>query len=217
MTKGIGYFFVVIAFIIGLSVGLYTGVEVHKQDEQVAKNNIVENSVQDVILKKIQSNDDLSGEDNIIKNLNSSGDDDVITVTISPEKISPNAKMVIMKNFTRCGHSKVNRIDIPKELINFTEEELKEKYTGWDIEEFSKDQIVLSRDIDANCDDHYVLKEVEGKIAIYNELTDDKMNLVEIVDTDVNLLGEDDKIALANGIRVYGQAELSSIIEDYEL
>lgn len=215
MTRVLGSFFIIIAFIVGLSVGLYSGIEI-KKEERLALENTIQSTVQDAVLRKIQSTDN---EDRYkIENINNSGDTEpMVVVSARIEEISPNAQMIIMKNYTKCGHSKIDRTNVPNEIVNYTKEELSAKYTGWSIDEFSSNEIVLSRDIDANCDDHFVLKEVGGKIAVYNEVTEDKMNLVEIVDTDVNLLGEQDRIELANGIRVYGQSELSSIIEDYEI
>ena len=123
--------------------------------------------------------------------------------------------MVIKKNFSRCNHSEVNRMKIPVELVNYTEDEVEEKYSGWTIEKFSADEIVLSKDIDANCTDHYVIKETDGKVAVYNEIAEDKMNFVEHIDIDLTLLSDVEKDKFADGIRVYGKEGVSSLIEDY--
>ena len=73
----------------------------------------------------------------------------------------------------------------------------------------------LYRLIEANCEDHFVLKEEDGYISVYNELTEDISNLVERTEIDVNLLREEDKYDLVNGIKIYGKEELNSLMEDF--
>lgn len=222
MAKGLTYFFLFVVFILGLSIGLYTGNEIQKK-ETIENDSRVAKTVQDIVLRTVQ-NGDLYGKtlasngiDNIKNNNNvlNSGEEDTITVSEPEKKVSPYAKITIKKRFTKCNHSTVDTRDIPKEVINLTENELKNKYEGWSIEKFTPDEIVISRDIEANCNDHYVLKNKDGYIAVYNELTENKLNLVEVLNVDVELLADEDKISLEDGIRVYGKENLSSLVEDY--
>ena len=212
MSKGLGYFFLVITFIMGVSVGLYTGFN-SRDEKELVDNNRVSDIVQDVVIKKIQeeSVEDSSGE----KEKNIENEKVAIEVISEEEKISPYAKLIIKKTFSKCKHSTVNILDIPKELINLPKKAIEEKYKGWTIESFSSNEIILFREIDANCDDHFVIKEKDGAVAVYNELTEDKMNLIETLNVNVDLLGEEDKNNLKEGIKVYGKSELSSLIEDY--
>ena len=212
MKKVLGYFFLVVTFIMGTSIGLYTGTQMNTT-KNISQNNRVEDSIQDIVLQKVQN--DSFGENKELENTLENKEDIVIAVSLNEEKISPHAKMIIKKTFGKCEHSEVNILDVPKEIINFTKSELQEKYTGWKIEKFSSDEVILYREIDANCNDHFVLREKDGKIAVYNELTKDKMNLIETLDVDTNLLSEEDKKNLKTGIKVYGENELNSLIEDY--
>lgn len=50
---------------------------------------------------------------------------------------------------------------------------------------------------------------------MYNELTEEISNLVEQTEIDVNLLREEDRMDLAEGIRIYGKEELTSLMEDF--
>lgn len=207
MPKEIGYFFLVITFVLGISVGLYTST--FKMNEELALNvkkiqNQETNSVQDVVIKKVQQENEEKYD---------SGE--IIEVSTKPEKVSPYAKLIVKKTFAKCNHTTVNIIDIPKECINLTEEEMSEKYEGWAIEKFSSNDIIISRTIEANCEDHYVLKENNGIITVYNELTEDKLNVVESFDVNVDALAEEEILKLKEGIRVYGSKNLSSVIEDY--
>ena len=93
--------------------------------------------------------------------------------------------------------------------------EIIEKYENWEIRSFTSKEVSLFREIEANCNDHFVLKEKDGFIAIYNKVTEDNINLKEVTDIDVLNLPSGDIENLKEGIYVYGQDELSSLIEDF--
>lgn len=224
MPKSLEYFFFIVTFIIGVSVGTYSSERYHEkinQDSNQSNNFSITKSVQDTVLERVQSGDFWNSrqEDESIhaaSNDVSSGEDGmVIEVFVGEEKISPSAKLIIKKIFARCNHSTVSIMDVPEELINLSERELAKKYSGWDIEKFSSDEVIISRAIDANCEDHYVLKVEDGVVGVYHELTEDKINFIENVDVDMDLLADEEKDRLKEGIRVYGRNELGSLLEDY--
>ena len=94
-------------------------------------------------------------------------------------------------------------IDIPMELINFTEDELKEKYAKWEIKSFDSKEVSIYREIDANCSSHYVIKEDEGYLAVYSEITDDLLELKERTKIEMASLRDEDRVAVSNGIKIY--------------
>lgn len=146
MSKIFKTFFTVVIFMLGLSMGMYYGVV--SNDKEVVEEKKPIDSVQDVVIKNVQSENEKGKE--------------LVEETLSKEeRVSPYAKMAIEKEFTKCGHTTVNVLDVPKEIINLTEEEIAERYSGWDVKEFSSDEFTLFRLIEANCEDHYVLKEKE--------------------------------------------------------
>ena len=206
MQKGLGYFLLIIVFIVGVSVGLYTGTNSIENKNISQNNNGTVEPIQDVVIKKVQERKEEA---------NNSGEENTVEVVRTEEKISPYAKLVIKKKFSKCNHTTVSIVDVPKELVNLPKRDLEEKYSGWEIERFSPSEIILYREIAANCEDHFVLKEKDGNIAIYNEADGDRMNLVEILSVNLDLLSEDDKSNLQEGIKIYGKDELNSLIEDY--
>ena len=203
MSKILKTFLIIVTFIVGLSVGMYYGLSSNEVEEVEEKDPI--DSIQDVVIKNVQSENKIKEEDN----------KDLEEVLSNEERISPYAKMIIEKKFSKCGHTTYKTLDVPKELINLTKEELAKKYSGWDVKEFSSEEFTLYRLIEANCEDHYVLREQDGYIAVYNELTEEISNLVEKTEIDVNLLREEDRFDLAEGIRIYGKEELTSLMEDF--
>ncbi len=131
------------------------------------------------------------------------------------EKISPNCSIIFRRYYKDCGHTIEQYASIPTELVNKTEEDLQKQYEGWTIEEFSRNQIVLYREFDSECGEHYVLREKDGKVAIYLK-TGDTEELVEETDIATEFLTETDRIELQNGIEANGRVELNQLIEDYE-
>ncbi len=206
MQRGLGYFLLIIVFIVGLSVGLYTGTNSIENRNLSQNNNGNVEPIQDVVIKKVQGKNEEE---------NNSGEEKIVEVVRTEEKISPYAKLVIKKKFSKCNHTTVSIVDVPKELVNLPRKDLEEKYSGWEIEKFSSDEVILYREIAANCEDHFVLKEKDGNIAIYNETDEDEMNLIEILSVNLDLLSEEDKNNLQEGIKIYGKDELNSLIEDY--
>lgn len=198
MSKVLNAFFTIIVFVVGISLGMYYSN--NQKDEKLVENKKVIDSIQDVVIKNVQAENK---------------EKETIETISNEEKVSPYAKMIVEKKFAKCGHTTVKTLDVPKEIVNLTKKEIEEKYTGWEVKDFSKEQFTLYRVIEANCDDHFVLKENDGYITVYTELTDEISNLIEKTDIQVESLREEDQNDLQDGIKIYGKSELSSLIEDF--
>ncbi len=158
-----------------------------------------------------ESNIDISAKDNnVIQELSSK------TVNSSEEKISPNASFTVKKYYKECGHATEEDMELPKELINLSKEEVKEIYKDWVIQELETNEIVLFKEEDGICDKHYILKEKDGFIAIYLLNNNGEETLKEITAISTQYLPESDLNKVKEGIKAYGQEELNSIIEDFE-
>ncbi len=205
MPKIAKFFVFGVVFIIGISIGTYLGRDTKANIKESQNNSDNEEEdikipVQDVVIRNTQEEK---------KN------DEFVEANAEETKLSPYAKMIIEKKFTKCGHSKVEVIDIPDELINMTEKEVKEKYKNWEIRSFNSKEVSLFREIVANCDDHFVVKEKDGYLAVYKNITDDTLNLHEVTDIDISNLPSGDIKSIEEGIAVYGKDELSSLLEDF--
>lgn len=139
----------------------------------------------------------------------------LLTSTIE-QKISPNATIVIKKHYTNCGHTTKDYAEIPAEFVNLKEEELKDILTEWEIKGFSPDEIVIYKEIEGICNEHYIIREKDGNVAIYTIDENEKEKLSELTEISTNYLTEHDKAELQKGIRANGKEELNSILEDFE-
>ncbi len=221
MPKITEYIFLLLTFVVGITVGLYTATDFAGNINQATESKIAR-SVQDTVIAKLQEEyklEKISAND--VKNTNQEvmeadeNFENAITVSLDEIKLSPNAEMTIKKKFALCGHTTINKMSIPMEMINYTEDEVKKKYTGWIIEKFEQDELILSKEIEANCENHYVLKIEDEKLKIYNELTEEKSNFVDEIDIDIELIPSIEINNLQEGVRVYGEEELNDLVENY--
>ena len=83
MKKVLGYFFLVVTFIMGTSIGLYTGTQMNTT-KNISQNNRVEDSIQDIVLQKVQN--DSFGENKELENTLENKEDIVIAVSLNEEK-----------------------------------------------------------------------------------------------------------------------------------
>lgn len=137
-------------------------------------------------------------------------------VNTQEEKVTPNTQFILQKHYKTCGHTTINYVEIPSDIVNMTKEEIQKEYKDWEVKEFSKEEVILQKEEEGTCEEHYVLREKDGYIAIYWVNNKGKENLKEITGIAVEYLTENDLLEINEGIFVYGLQELNSKIEDYE-
>lgn len=132
------------------------------------------------------------------------------------EKVSPNATLIIKKHYQECGHTTKDYAEIPTEIVNLTEKQTEEAFSEWELKGFSANEIVILKEVTGICNEHYMLRDKDGVIAIYNqdETGEEKLNYLTEISTEY--LTEQDKEDLKKGIQAIGKEELNSALEDYE-
>lgn len=142
--------------------------------------------------------------------------DATIEVNSNDEKATPNTTLVLKKRYKKCGHEISSKTSLPEEMVNLTKDEIEEKYSNWELEEFGTKRIILSKKVDTFCGEHYLLTEENGKIKIYTVDEEGNRGFKKVTDIEIEYLPETDRITLKNGIMVYGRENLNKILEDYE-
>lgn len=155
---------------------------------------------------------------NNISNVNLVENQAVLETIGQEEKVSYNAEFALKKYYDECGHFTFQYAELPKEMINLTKDELKEIYNEWNIEEFSSELIILSKEIDNVCDEHFVIKlgEDDSNISIYRVGNGGSLSLYKETDISKEYLTEEDIEMLEEGILIYGIGKLNSTLEDFE-
>ena len=199
-------FFIVLA---GLSVvvcAIYAGSKMYEKN-----NHSSEQAKMDSLAEIIE--DDCTEQWN---ELNSLEQDNIQANSQESVRLSPNASVVYETKYEKCGHVSRQYKNITQDLVNKTERDINGLYPDWAVKEFDSNELVLLKSESGECGEHYILRDVDGKVVVnlLNENGEEKE--FEKTDISIEYLTDTDKIDIEKGLKVYGKENLSQIIEDYE-
>jgi hypothetical protein len=140
----------------------------------------------------------------------------VIATSVIEEKTSPNTIFTQKQYFKGCDHIQKETTEISEEDINLTQEQMQKQYPDWKIEKFSSNEVVLYKEKNGYCDEHYVIREHNGVLAIYTLDENGKETWKQDTEIVTMYLPEVDLSRIKEGIKVTGTTNLRSILEDYE-
>lgn len=192
----------IIAIII---IGIILGIFIYNNNANNKQNSIVENEI-NIVSEKVT--DECTEE--------YQNSEEEIETDSQEEKISPNCLLTLKKYYEECNHTINEYVDIPQDLVNGTEEDLKNEYPYWQVEKYSSNDIILYKEFNSNCGQHFVLREDNGKITVYKINENNTEEVYENTEISVEYLSETDKIKISEGIRVNGIEELNQLLEDFE-
>lgn len=200
---------VTIISIVVIFFAVFVGVGVYNKQEENQNTNQVKNTteISELIIDECTEEwEEMSAMNEL----------DIQTNTQEQIQLSPNCSFTFKTYYQECGHTANQYINIPQELVNKTEEEVKQKYSEWTIQNFESNQVVLSKNQSGECGEHYVLRDVEGKIVVYVINNKGEEEVFQKTEISTDYLTETDKITIKNGLRVYGKENLNQVIEDFE-
>lgn len=186
----------IVALILGFILGLYL-YRLNKVNEQIAFEGEY---------SRVESKNIIKEAENIIRETSS-----------TENKTSPNTKITEKRYYVDCAHLVQEQEKIKTTLLNKTEGEIQAAYIGWTIQKFTPNEIVVYKEINDFCDEHYLLKDVEGQIIVYAL---DKYGNIRNTEKETGIqtkyLSNIDIEKLKEGITVYGNKELNKQLEDFE-
>ena len=142
--------------------------------------------------------------------------EETIQTMATEKKISQNAHIIFKTYYLNCKHT-IQRVEkVPNELVNLNKDALENYYSDWKIKGFSTEEIVLYKEIKGFCDEHFKLKYDDKTVRLYK--TNENGEEIWKCDTDINIevLPDEDKKKLENGLTIIGIEEINKVIEDYE-
>jgi hypothetical protein len=101
-------------------------------------------------------------------------------------------------------------------LIGMTKKEFQDKFCDWDVEFFSKDKIIIKKNICGKSNQHYVVSIKNNYVVVYYKEPINGIKLKEITNIHVDSLSDEDKIKLKDGINIVGEDKLNCFLQDYE-
>ena len=189
---------IIVLLIVAIIIGFFVGKYLYNLEEDK---------------KELENNIQNTASSNLIDNTNTLK----IETSVSEEKISINTEVIEEIYYIECDHLlKYTKKDI-KNLVNMTKEELAKKYPDWEVKEFSEDKVVLYKEEADYCEEHYLVKDVDGFVTIYAMDNGEKIReLVKVTEIETKYLTETDQENLKEGIKVYTGQNLNKLIEDFE-
>ncbi len=199
---------IIILFIAIIIIGVIAGISIYNKNEK-SQNVNVENEINKVSEKVTdectQEYEELEKQARL-----------EIETNANEEKISPNCLITLKRHYNECNHTINEYIDVSQSLVNGTQKDLENEYKNWEVQKYSSNDIILYREFDSNCGQHFILRDDNGKITIYKINENNEEEVYEKTEISVEYLTETDKAEVRNGIRVNGIEELNQLIEDFE-
>lgn len=194
---------IIIIISIGIILGFFTGVYLYK----INKINIEQEEY-----KTAQIEDECTE----IAELTENGELDLLRTNGEEEKVSPSCILTLKIYYEKCGHLIEKKEKINQSEVNMKEEEFRKKFEEWELQKFTPTEVVLYKELNEFCDEHYILKEKDGYICIFKVDETNKETLLKTTEISTQYLTEKDLEEIQNGIIIYTEKELNKIIEDFE-
>ena len=147
---------------------------------------------------------------------NLSDEMNVIETSAQENLVSPNAIIIKKTYYESCDHIIRKVEEIPENLVNKTEQDIKAEFPDWNLEEYSPTQITLYKSVSGNCGEHYFVQEHNGVIGIYTTDEYGVKTLKEDTEISIQYLPEEDVKNLKAGVEIIGHTKLIEFLEDYE-
>lgn len=223
---------IIIVIILGITAGIIVHVygderteratlkqanELARMKEANLNDKINENNKNNKNNKNNTNNNKNNNDDN--NNIDNDDNDEnsiIIKTSSGEEKTTPNTLIIFESYYSKCGHSKIRSEKIANEYVNKTKEEMQKIYSDWEIRSFSSDRIELFKNENSLCGNHYIVKEENGYVTVYNINKDGQEVLSDKTDISTKYLPKDDNDLLKKGIKANSTSQLEQILADFE-
>ena len=217
--------------IVVIILGITAGIIVHVYGDERTERATLKQANELARMKEANLNDKANkngrnngkngnGENNSYYDNNENSNDvenSVILKTSSgEEKTTPNTLIIFESYYSKCGHSKIRSEKIANEYVNKTKEEMQKIYSDWEIRSFSSDRIELFKNENSLCGNHYIVREENGYVTVYNINKDGQEVLSDKTDISTKYLPKDDNDLLKKGIKANSTSQLEQILADFE-
>lgn len=132
------------------------------------------------------------------------------------EKITPSTKMTYEYYYPEDGITQIQEEEPPYFLLDLTLSDLLKYYPNWTVVSFSSREVVMRKEVDGQSNEHYIVGQQDGYIAVFYQKEQNGISLHTLTDTPVSTLSHAEQVRLSDGIEVVGEENLAKILEDYE-
>ena len=139
----------------------------------------------------------------------------IVETNSSEIRLSPNCSITFKRHYTGCEHTTNEYTNIPEELVNMDKKSVQEKYSDWNITKFETNEVIMEKNLEGECGEHYILRDINNTIIVF-KVENGVEQEYEKTSISTEYLPETDKIAFRDGLKVNGKENLSQVLEDYE-
>ena len=139
----------------------------------------------------------------------------IVETNSSDIRLSPNCSITFKRHYTGCEHTTNEYTNIPEELVNMDKETVQEKYADWNITKFETNEVIMEKNLEGECGEHYILRDIDNTIIVF-KVENGVEQEYERTCISTEYLPETDKITFRDGLKVNGKEKLSQVLEDYE-
>lgn len=126
--------------------------------------------------------------------------------------VTENTVIKYKHSFTSDNITQEKEALAPYYMIGKTKQQLTEEMSDWNIESFSPAMVVMSKSINGNSPESYILRSKKGYVAVYYK----NGALKEVTNTPVTSLSIDEQLKLEEGVEILGNKQLIQVLENME-
>lgn len=142
--------------------------------------------------------------------------ENIVQTNSSKITLSPNAKLIFTRTYSICGHCIKNTENISNEMVNLDFDNFSKLYSDWNISKFESNYVELTKEISGYCGEHYIVKDLNGIIAVYLLDMNNNLSLLRQTEIITKYLPEGDVKDLCDGVVIYGKDNLNAYLENFE-
>lgn len=193
-------FFVLVAMMMG---GYFLGLQIGKKNLSINMNK----PVADLDTPKAEPVDQSleTGADPKIANIGYTG------------KISEETRLIFQKYYLGCGHSQIEERNALGSELGLSLDEIMVKFDQWEISQYTDKELVLKREIDDFCPEHFILRDRAGMLILYMPPREGKDNrTIEETQIFTNTLPPDIQNEVQRGLVLDSLEDVEHFLENLE-
>ncbi len=128
--------------------------------------------------------------------------------------VSENMKLRFIYDYVDEGKKEKTEQRVSGFMVGKTIDEIDNIFASWDVLKYDKENITLTKEF-RKTKNEYIVGIENNFVAIY-KIENGEKNLMQVTETPISTLHENDQIMLENGINVEDEYSLFKILEDYE-
>jgi hypothetical protein len=130
-------------------------------------------------------------------------------------KTNADTRLVLEYLYSDGSDSKTQEQSMPEFLRGKSEEDFMQSFTGWKVQDFGEEKVVLERLIPRKIRQKYKISVVDGYVAVFYDEGIDGSKLKEVTDMPISSLPKEEGQRLTEGIEVIGEESLINILQDF--